>query len=510
MALLTVLALVGKPIIPPKTLLIHPAPDTVASIYGPSDLSQGAVAQWIDQERNEWLCDYKMLYGHLNCGLSFSWNWLAGSGASDSAYPECERADTRGTGNGLGREQGQNCKIAQSESAASSRGPTQQLPLCTEAAVGTNGGGRGAQDRRNCIPAVGSAIERSPLLAPKRVSEALNSIDFSTYHGLKVSIHYEGRANFLRLFLRNFNPKYSDYRDSNSSKFMSAFVRTEDLKAGPAYVSLNDFSVDEWWALQNDLPRALTAPEFDRIVNLGVDHVEHGMHRMRVDRIELVGERISTENFLIIMLLIWVAYLSLEGVLHYYSFRSASRQRALQIDQFSSQAQLLEQENKSLQSQSFTDPLTEIFNRAGLERNLEGLRSGVDTAVNLGLMVIDIDHFKRANDTYGHKWGDQALTRFAKLIKTNTREDDIFARWSGEEFVLITRHASHKSLIAMAEKLRVIVSEEKFAGADDLKMTVSIGLTTLNDGEAFYAAFKRADIALSQAKVQRNCVVYGD
>lgn len=552
MALLTVAALAGKSFIPPKTLLIHPAPGTWTAIYGPTDAGAGPAAQWINEQHNEWLCDYRSLYGHVNCGVSFTWGGVAGSGISGSAYPECERADSDETGDGWGWENeqscivgpasrgerltavntswstpvycsdgiaeidedgwgwdsGQRCIIAQVDQEPHSQVSSDQTPSCADAAFAPNGGRWGWESEHSCIPELSAAPQYDTPPNPSSVIDTLNSIDFSGYDGINVSIHYEGRANFLRLYLRNYNPEYSDSRDLSSSKFMSAFLRTEDLKAGPAYVSLKEFSVEEWWTLDNDLPRALTAPEFDRIVNLGVDHIEHGMHRMRVERIELVGTRISTENFLIFILLIWVTYLSFEGAFHYYHLRSASRHRALQIDQLNSQAQLLEQEKQLLQTRSFTDPLTKIFNRSGLEHSLDRMRSGTDGAARLGLMVMDIDHFKKANDTFGHDWGDQVLKLFAHLIQSNTREDDIFARWGGEEFVLITRHASHKSLIAMAEKLRVKVSEQKFNGSDDTRVTISIGLTTLNEWEDFGAAFKRADRALYQAKVQRNCVVY--
>lgn len=511
MALFTVLALTGKSFIPPKTLLIHPTPSTWTSIYGPTGENEGEAAQWVDQERNEWLCDYKIVYGHSNCGMSFNWSWVKGWELPHGAYPDCERAESDDTGDGWGWENEQSCIVrpesrqAQVSVASSASG---DAPYCSSGVSDRGEDGWAWENDQRCIIEGGTGTSSSPVFDHSRVNQAVYGMDFSGYDGIYVSIHYEGRANFINIYLRNFNPEYSDYRDLGSSKFMSAIVRTEDLKAGPAYVSLREFSVDEWWTLQHDLPRPLAAPEFDRVLNLGVDYTEHGMHRMRVDRIELVGERISTENFLMFLLLIWAGYLSLEGAFHYHRMRSASRQQALQINQLNSQTQILEKEKNTLQSRFFSDPLTEILNRAGLEYNLEQIRSSVDSHANLGLLVMDIDYFKQANDTYGHDWGDQALINFAKLIKNNTREDDIFARWGGEEFVLITRYSSQKTLAAMADKLRILVSEHTFEGADDTPLTISIGVTTLKEGDSFYTAFKRADNALYRAKGQRNRVVY--
>lgn len=470
-ALLTIMALVAKPYIPPKTLTIYPAPFIDLAIYGPTDANDDEAVQWVDRERKEWLCNYKASYGASNCGLSLSWTRFASPAGSEVDHPLCESADSDDTGDGWGWENERSC-IVGGQDAAAERTASEANP------------------------------ERGDPAGP------IKSLDFSGYHGMNVSVHYEGRANFLRLYVRNLNPMLSDFTDSNSGKFMSAYLRTKDLKAGPVYVSLSEFNVEEWWAIQNDLPRSLTAPEFDRIVGMGIDHIEHGTHRMRVDLVELVGERIATETFLIIILLFWLVFLIIEFTIRYYQLYASSSGRAQKINQLNSQTQLLEQEKQLLKTRSLTDPLTGIFNRAGLDRSMQQLRSGVDLAANLGLLVIDIDHFKKANDTYGHEWGDQVLKTLAQLISSNIREDDIFARWGGEEFVLVTCHASKDSLLTVAEKLRAIVSSHVFEGADGLTVAISMGATTLKSWEFFEAAFKRADRALYQAKVKRNCVVY--
>lgn len=528
MALLTVLAVAGKPYMPPKTLLIHPQLDVTPSIYGHEGSVESGVLAWIDRENYEWRCDYAIAYGPANCGFTLSWNsGLFDGRARDSGYPECESAQSDESGDGWGWENEQSCIVVRAETENDTDGGAEdRYPVCMSAHSNDMGGGWGWEYGQRCIAEDAPDLPHSQASARRLVGDEppnttdapsgsggdsevwVDGIDFSRYDGMNVTIHYEGRANFLRLYLRNYNPLYASDEDLNSTKFMATFLPTEDLKAGAAYVPLADFSVEEWWVLRANPPRVLAGPEFDRIVTVGVDHVEHGLHKMRVDRLELVGERISTENFLLAILIFWGGFLFVEASLRYYHLYSSSRQSAAQLDELSNHARTLEQEKDLLKTRSVTDALTGVLNRTGIDEQLQTLYTGETPPSGFGIMMLDIDHFKPINDSRGHDVGDRILKDLANLLVANIREDDIFARWGGEEFLLVTRRASEESLMQLADKLRSVVADHTFEAVLDLRVTVSIGVSKVRKGDTFSATVKRADTALYKAKITRNSVIY--
>lgn len=148
------------------------------------------------------------------------------------------------------------------------------------------------------------------------------------------------------------------------------------------------------------------------------------------------------------------------------------------------------------------DPLTGCMNRRGLNqryRNSEARRKG--DAENLGIIMIDADHFKKVNDTHGHDTGDQVLQALAGRIESQLRAPDSLARWGGEEFVCVIEGVDAAGLWLAAERIRVAVCEEPVVCKSvTLAVTVSLGISLLEKQEAFEAAVDRADQALYKAK----------
>ena len=167
---------------------------------------------------------------------------------------------------------------------------------------------------------------------------------------------------------------------------------------------------------------------------------------------------------------------------------------------------------------SVTDELTGLFNRRGFfqlgEREFErALRFGR----SLSTLMLDIDHFKRINDTHGHAGGDQVLRVLADCFRQNTRAIDIAGRYGGEEFSLLLPEISLPEAIQIAERLRQsmadlsipIDSENGHSSPGDISITVSIGVAALSqDGQSLTDLLDKADQALYRAKDSgRNCVV---
>ncbi len=156
-----------------------------------------------------------------------------------------------------------------------------------------------------------------------------------------------------------------------------------------------------------------------------------------------------------------------------------------------------------LNLQAMRDPLTGLYNRRQLEESLhrEVLRAR-RLGGTVGVMAIDVDHFKRVNDTLGHEVGDNALRGIAEELASCVREEDIACRAGGEEFVIILPGAGKTALRSRAEAVRRTIERAQIpAGDGTLKLTVSIGLASFPAyGDSGQAVLRAADVALYKAK----------
>lgn len=171
----------------------------------------------------------------------------------------------------------------------------------------------------------------------------------------------------------------------------------------------------------------------------------------------------------------------------------------------------LQAANARLLEQSITDPLTGLRNRRFLFQRLrEEASRHRRTGLQLGLLLLDIDHFKRVNDTFGHPAGDAALRAVAQTLLQTVRESDVAARVGGEEFAVIAVDTHLQGLRRLAERLRGAVAGIRVppGTANAMPVTVSIGVATSADLDDVDALFAAADRGLYGAKAAgRNCVV---
>lgn len=161
---------------------------------------------------------------------------------------------------------------------------------------------------------------------------------------------------------------------------------------------------------------------------------------------------------------------------------------------------------KELESISFTDNLTETYNRYRfLEIAQDELDRHIRCETPLSFVMIDIDNFKKVNDDYGHNAGDLALKELSKLISKNVRKSDIFARWGGEEFILMLPDSDSYSAYKISERLRLLVENYEFKQVGHL--TVSIGLSELTECHNLTGTIAQVDKALYRSKLEgRNRV----
>ena len=128
---------------------------------------------------------------------------------------------------------------------------------------------------------------------------------------------------------------------------------------------------------------------------------------------------------------------------------------------------------------------------------------------HFGILILDIDHFKKVNDTLGHDEGDKVLKQTAQLLSRLTYSNDTLIRWGGEEFIVVALAVDEQRLIQLCEKLRKHIEQENYGNSG--KMTVSIGATLFKDKDNQDTLISRADKALYKAKENgRNQTVYVD
>lgn len=155
-----------------------------------------------------------------------------------------------------------------------------------------------------------------------------------------------------------------------------------------------------------------------------------------------------------------------------------------------------------LQKLATTDPLTGLYNRRHtIEVAEHEIRRRARSAAPLSFLIADIDHFKSINDTHGHDAGDRVLVEVAAALRRSTREQDIVARWGGEEFLVVLPDSGPEAAAAVGERIRRETLRTCAAGAGlPTPVTLTIGVVVHRNGETFGDAVGRADRALYRGK----------
>ena len=152
------------------------------------------------------------------------------------------------------------------------------------------------------------------------------------------------------------------------------------------------------------------------------------------------------------------------------------------------------------------DRLTKVLNRYAIDKEIDYYISVAQRhSVPFSLLMLDIDYFKKINDTYGHYIGDVVLKNISKMLRKNIRKIDKLGRWGGEEFIIILHATTQRRAVQKAEELRKLI--EKNIIEEHYKITASIGVTSYREDDSKSSLFARVDDALYRAKEEgRNCV----
>lgn len=168
----------------------------------------------------------------------------------------------------------------------------------------------------------------------------------------------------------------------------------------------------------------------------------------------------------------------------------------------------LEEKHTELDLLASIDQLTNVYNRRGFQLEIDKFaEEGILHHSNF--IMLDIDHFKKINDTFGHDVGDVVLTELCTVINNRIQSPNILARYGGEEFIIVTKNRTFNEAIQIAENIRIAVEEFPFTTVDHL--TISLGIAQFDENTDLEKCLKNADIALYSAKGNgRNRVCYYD
>ncbi len=157
---------------------------------------------------------------------------------------------------------------------------------------------------------------------------------------------------------------------------------------------------------------------------------------------------------------------------------------------------------KQALSMAYTDPLTKTYNRAAFDDSLlREIQLAHRKSNHLSMIFFDIDHFKNINDAYGHECGDIALASAAACIKDILRGSDVVYRYGGEEFIILLSDTTIDGAKILAERIRKSIEKHSIAyGMKIIKLTASLGISTLRGNDTSDSLTKRADEAMYRAK----------
>ena len=172
----------------------------------------------------------------------------------------------------------------------------------------------------------------------------------------------------------------------------------------------------------------------------------------------------------------------------------------------------LEEMNRRLYDRATKDVLTSLYNRRKMTDLIEyEYDRALRNRLPFSIIITDIDHFKKVNDTYGHDCGDEVLKEIAQTLMSLIRKQDQVGRWGGEEFLLLLPETDTKGALTLAEKIRSEIEQSSYhCSKTELKLTMTFGISSFSDEKTDKTVIKEADLALYDGKNngRNRCIAY--
>ena len=332
--------------------------------------------------------------------------------------------------------------------------------------------------------------------------------NLSHYDSIFVWVKPRGEGT-VRLYMRGYDSAFYRQDDETSLKFNEVeFFPLEETY--PAVFVPQEFRVASWWVAQNEINVHKARVDLSNITLIEIQtgtNAPLGYGTLEIRGLCFKGKKIAKVDLVTILVVIWFVTFLIILVIRFFDYsreRVANKRKQEELEKNLAALQI---EKSEYEKSSKEDPLTGCLNRAGFSSIL--LREQENLSKNgcpVSFVILDIDHFKDVNDTYGHSVGDEVLVNLTRLIRDKIRNTDALVRWGGEEFVILCSDTPIQNAQFLAEKLRVAI--EGAVLIKQQQVTCSFGIAEMIPGEDPKKLFERADKALYSAKEGgRNRVV---
>lgn len=250
------------------------------------------------------------------------------------------------------------------------------------------------------------------------------------------------------------------------------------------------------------LPSAVTSEKYLLVSSSGKDNLAFTVTDLKSVYHEDIGKILFIKNMnfytdqIKIIKIVTIASALIIILFSFYFLRRTFNDYTDLIQRYQN---ILEIKNRTLSKLANTDHLTKISNRKHIDKILKKELKRADRYTRpLSLIMLDVDDFKKINDTYGHHIGDRVLRQISKIVCAVIRDTDYFGRWGGEEFIILTPETSLENAVILAEKIRTLISQADFEECKTV--TCSIGVSAYSGGKDSNALINNADVALYEAK----------
>ena len=325
-------------------------------------------------------------------------------------------------------------------------------------------------------------------------------MDLSHYDSIFVWIKPRGEGT-VRLYIRSYDPAIYRDGDESSLKFNEVeFFPLEETY--PAVFVPQEFRVASWWVAQNEINVHKARVDLSNVPLIEIQtgtNAPLGYGTMEIRGLCFKGKKIAKLDLVTIIVAIWFVTFLIILIIRFFDYsreRAANKKKREELEK---NLKALEIEKSEYEKSSKEDPLTGCLNRAGfssvLMREHENL---VKNGSPVSFVILDIDHFKDVNDTWGHNVGDEVLVNLTKLIQGKIRNTDALVRWGGEEFVILCGDTPIQNAQFLAEKLRHAIETTQLIKQQ--VVTCSFGIAEMVAGEDPKRLFDRADKALYASK----------
>ena len=327
-----------------------------------------------------------------------------------------------------------------------------------------------------------------------------NGKDISKYDSIFVWVKPRGEGT-VRLYMRGYDSTLYRPGDETSLKFNEIEFFPLD-ETYPAVFVPNEFRVASWWVAQNEVNVHRARVDLHNIPLIEIQtgtNAPLGYGTLEIRGFCFKGKKIAKENLVTALVAMWFVTFLIILIIRFFDYnreRNASKKKREELEK---NLRALEIEKTEYEKSSKEDPLTGCLNRAGFSSIL--LREQENLSKNnspVSFVILDIDHFKYINDSYGHNVGDEVLVNLTKLIQGKIRNTDALVRWGGEEFVILCGDTPIQNAQFLAEKLRMAI--ENSVLIKQQRVTCSFGIAEMIAGEDPKRLFERADKALYSSK----------